>query len=162
MTIKLTWPDLIDEGFSREDLSRSLALWSWLLPGDEVGPIFLSRFGDWFLRRRDGSTLKLDVLAGEVVPIADTPEEFQSCVNSQEWQEEHLYSLLIYELHESGKIAAKGQCYAVTPHPVFGGRLEPEFIMVIDRDIWQSICVQSFRPVEDPKMPKKPWWRFGR
>jgi hypothetical protein len=160
MAIKLTWADLIDEDFSREDVEECLPPWNWLLSGD-VGPVFLSRFGDWFLNRRDGSTVKLDVLAGEVIPIADSPEEFKARVNTMEWQEEHLLSLLVYELHEQGKIAGKGQCYAIAPHPIFGGRLEPEFISVMDRRVWQSICIQSFiRPADPPT--KKKWWPFGR
>ena len=162
MELKLTWADLIDEDFCCEDVEECLAPWNWLLSGD-VGPIFLSRFGDWFLRRRDGSAVKLDVLAGELVPIADSPEEFQARVNTQEWQEEHLLSLLIYDLHQQGKIAAKGQSYAVVPHPAFGGRLEPDSVTVVDRRVWQSICIQCFvKPAEEPRAKKAKWWRFGR
>jgi hypothetical protein len=142
-SIQLTWADLIIEGVKPEDASRWLAEWDWLVSG-RVAPVFITKFGDWFLRRPDGSTQMLDVLEGTVKTVAQTPEEFQSLVNDQTWQEEHFLSLLVLRLHEQGTIPENHQCYAVAPHPALGGKLEPEFIMVMDISVWQTICSQTF------------------
>jgi hypothetical protein len=48
-----------------------------------VSPVFISKFGDWFLRRPDGRTDELSVIEGTYSPVAATPEEFSSLVNTQ-------------------------------------------------------------------------------
>lgn len=144
MAIKLGWPDLIIEGIGPEEAKLWIDPWSWLVSG-RFYPIFLSKFGDWFFRRPDGATEMLDVLEGTLTKIASSHEEFQACVNTQEWQEQKLLSLLIYQLHEDGKIPGPGQCYAVAPHPRMGGKIERKFIMVMDIPVWQSLCAQFCR-----------------
>ncbi len=86
----------------------------------------------------------LDVLEGTVKTVANTPGEFRLLVNDQTWQEENLLSPLVLRLHEGGMILGKHQCYAVAPHPLLVGKTEPEFIMVMDLSVWQSICSQTF------------------
>lgn|GEM_PF-2182484 len=162
MPIKLTWSDLIIEDADWGELAGFLREWNWLLSGD-VAPVFLSMFGDWLLRRRDDSVQKLDVLEGTLTTVADSYGEFRERVNTPEWQEEHLLSRLVYDLHGRGLVPAKGQCYSVAPHPVFGGRLEPEFIQVVDIPVWQSLCVQSFQAaMRHGEARRKTWWKFWR
>ncbi len=144
MPHQLTWADLIIDDLPPE-APAWLGEWNWLIRG-QVAPLFLSKFGDWYLRRRNGSTEVLDVLTGTVCLVAQSPEEFQARVNDPLWQEERLLSLLVYQLHDLGKVPTAGQCYGVAPHPAFGGKLVPESVLLMDIPVWQSICSQIFRP----------------
>ena len=91
--IKLTWEDLVLDEVTADEAAAWLPQWKWLVSG-QVYPVFLSRFGNWFLRRPDGSTDLLDVHDGVVEPIAASPEAFDAAVNTPQWQEQYLYSAL--------------------------------------------------------------------
>src|ERR1041385_1777642 len=92
--MKLTWDDLTIQSISPEDAQTWIAPWSHLLTG-QFAPVFMSMFGDWFLRRPDGSTDELSVIEGTLQRVAATPEEFVATVNRIEWQEQHLLSFQI-------------------------------------------------------------------
>ena len=106
----------------------------------------MSKFGDWFLRRPDGTTELLDVLEGTLTTIGNTPAEFDTMVNNVQWQEEYLLSGLVYQLHEDGTVPGDGQCYGFAPHPQFGGPIDCANVMVLDIIVWQTICSQAFYP----------------
>lgn len=93
MTIQLGWNDLLIRNLAPHQCKRSLAHWSGLITG-RVVPLYMSKFGDWFLRRPDGSTSELSVIEGTYSKIASTPDEFTALVNSPEWREDHLRGLL--------------------------------------------------------------------
>jgi Domain of unknown function (DUF1851) len=120
-------------------------MWRYLVQ-ERVAPVFMSKFGDWLLRRPDGSTVELSVIDGTFETVARTPEEFAANVNTQKWQEVHLLSAQVHELHQQGKIPGSGQCYGFAPHPVFTGKLELSTVMILDILVWQSICAQVFAP----------------
>jgi hypothetical protein len=142
MSIKLTWDDLLIQNISEPNAQEWLANWTAMIQG-EVYPVFMSKFGDWFLRRRDGSTEELSVIEGTCSKIASTPEEFDALVNQPAWQEEHLLSWLVFQLHERGMIPGPGQCYAIAPHPIWTGKIDADHVMVMDICIWQSLCAQQ-------------------
>ena len=152
MSIKLTWDDLLIQNFTESDVSTWLGNWkgSGRITG-RVAPIFLSKFGDWFLRRPDGGTDEFSVIEGTYSQIASTPEEFAALVNTQAWQEQHLLSLLVAQLHERGIIPPAGQCYALAPHPILLGRIDISRAMLMDINVWQSICSQTFAQLESKK-----------
>lgn len=145
---KPSWDDLIIEGIQPEQTLAWLAPWSWLVSGS-VAPVFMSKFGDWFLRRPDGSVEMLDVIQGTLTTQAASPEDFKALVNTKEWQDRNLLVVLLGELHAEGKIPGPGQCYAVTPHPRQGGRLEQEFIAVSDILAWQTTCARFAREAKE-------------
>jgi hypothetical protein len=111
----------------------------------------MSKFGDWFLRRPDGNTDELSVIEGTYSTVASTPQEFTSLVNTQAWQEKHLLSLLVSQLHERGTIPGPGQCYAFAPHPALLGRIDIERVMLMDIGVWQHICAQHFHLTHEEK-----------
>lgn len=120
MTIHLGWDDLLIQNLRMDDCQKWLGHWSGTISG-QIAPVYMSKFGDWFLRHPDGSTSELSVIEGTYSEIASTPDEFMALVNSQQWQEEHLLSLLVYQLHERQTIPAQGQCYGFAPHPRLSG-----------------------------------------
>jgi hypothetical protein len=145
MPTKLTWDDLLIQSFSESDVRTWLGDWSGTV-GGKVAPVFMSKFGDWFLRRPDGGTDELSVIEGTYKSVASTPEEFSRLVNTQEWQEVHLLSIQVAQLHERGLIPAAGQCYAFAPHPALTGRIDINRVMLMNIGVWQHICAQLFHP----------------
>jgi hypothetical protein len=139
--IKLTWEDLILDNVTGDEAAAWLLNWDWLVSGD-VCPIFLSRFGNWFLRRLDGSTDLLDVIDGKVETISTTPEGFVSAVNTQDWQEQYLYSALVMKYRREGIVARGRDAIAFVPHPAFVESLGKCKVMVVTMNVWQSICGQ--------------------
>ena len=143
MPSKLTWDDLLIQSIPESDARTWLGYWSGMV-GAQVAPVFMSKFGDWFLRRPDGGTDELSVIEGTYSSVASTPEEFTSLVNSQAWQEQHLLSFQIEQLHERGIIPQAGRCYAFAPHPALLGRIDIERVILMDIGVWQHICAQHF------------------
>jgi hypothetical protein len=147
--VKLTWADLLIDNFSDDDFQRWLLPWSPVI-GGPVAPAFMSKFGTWFLRRPEGHVEMLDVFTGEVERVADTYEQFVAKVNDPSWQEVYLLSPLVYQLHGEGKVASSGQCYGLAAPPAFGGpnplagdQVDTRFVMVLDIEVWQSLCRQA-------------------
>src|SRR5581483_10245601 len=126
--MKLTWDDLLIQHISPEDARAWIAPWSHLVTGP-FAPVFMSKFGDWFLRRPDGSTDELSVIEGTLRRVAVTPDEFMANVNRVEWQEEHLLSFHVAQLHERGLIT---------------GRIDLNLARIMTMRVWQSIAAQSF------------------
>jgi|SRR5581483_6608654 len=141
--MKLTWDDLLIQHISPEDARAWIAPWSHLVTGP-FAPVFMSKFGDWFLRRPDGSTDELSVIEGTLRRVAVTPDEFMANVNRVEWQEEHLLSFHVAQLHERGLIPGPGECYGFAPHPILTGRIDLNLARIMTMRVWQSIAAQSF------------------
>jgi hypothetical protein len=140
---------LLIQGAAPDLIAECLKPWSFLRQGP-VAPIFLNRFGSWFLRRPDDTVEMLDVLDGSTRTVAPTYEELTQNVNSREWQERHLLSRAVFDLHAAGVVASGSDCYAIAPHPALGGpnpargdALQPEFTKPVTLRVWQSICRQS-------------------
>ena len=142
MSKTLNWDDLLIQNFAELDVRTWLGYWSGWVDG-RVAPLFMSKFGDWFLRRPDGSTDELSVLEGTYTTVASTPEAFSALVNSPQWQEQHLLSGMVALFHERNIIPPPGQCYAFAPHPSFTGRIDPARVMLMDIGVWQHICLQT-------------------
>jgi hypothetical protein len=140
---QLSWSDLIIEPLGADDAKVWLANWAPRVQG-RVAPLFMSKFGDWFLRRTDGGTDELSVIEGTYKKIASSPEEFTTLVNSQKWQEEHLLSFHVLQLHERGLVPTPKQCYGFAPHPALAGRIELDQVMIFEIGVWQYTALRLF------------------
>jgi hypothetical protein len=145
MPVKLTWDDLLIQNIAPAEAVRCLGMWGNLVDR-RVAPVFMSKFGDWFLRRPDGSTAELSVIEGTFETVAQTPQEFSTLVNTQHWQELHLLSIHVHDLYQRDLIPGPGQCYGFAPHPAFTGKIDVNTAMIVDIPVWQSICAQIFAP----------------
>ena len=146
---RLTWDDLLVQDITPEQFRDWLSPWAGVVSG-RMAPAFMSKFGSWFLRRPEGHVEMLDVLTGQIERMADNYDDFMREVNEQWWHETYLFSKLVYELHQVGKVPGVGQCYALAPHPALGGpnpnigdAINTSFVTVTDVAVWQSICAQS-------------------
>ena len=146
---RLTWDDLLVQDITAEQFCYWLSPWAGVVSG-RMAPAFMSKFGSWFLRRPEGHVEMLDVLTGQVERIADNYDDFMREVNETWWHETYLFSKLVFELHQVGKVPGVGQCYALAPHPALGGpnpnvgdAIDTKYVMVTDVVVWQSICAQS-------------------
>jgi hypothetical protein len=134
-------------------MSELLAPWRPILNG-RFRPIVFAAFGNLYFERPDGSVHVLDVLEGAVTDIAPSFTAFQALVNSREWQEEHLASELVWQLHQRGLKPAAGECYAISPHPAFTSNIALEQITPMSLAVWLSICAQvQFSPPATPSPP---------
>jgi hypothetical protein len=138
--MKLTRSDLVIEDASL-DMAGILKPWNFLLKG-RLRPICFSRFGDLFFERPDGSVHELDVLHVRLGRISPTVDRFRGLMEDRGWQEEHFLSLLIWQLHEQGIAPGAGQCYGVAPHPLLGGKLVRENILLMPLGAWHLVCAQ--------------------
>jgi hypothetical protein len=149
--VQLTWADLLIEDITPDEFQQWMEQWTEFISGP-VAPAFMSKFGTWFLRRPEGHVEMLDVFTGAIERMADSYEAFVAEVNQRWWQEVYLLSQLVFKLHEAGKVPGPGQCYALAPHPALGGpnpmldqAVNPQFVMVMDIKVWQSLCAQAVR-----------------
>lgn len=142
--VKLAWDDLIVDHITPDETAAWLAEWQWLGLG-RIAPIFLSRFGNWFFRRPDGSVHMLEIAEGSVDQMAPDFGEFQAAVNRQDWQEQYLYSALVLRYRRRGIVASGRQVIGFAPHPAFVDSLDKCTPMLFDMIVWQSICGQTLR-----------------
>jgi hypothetical protein len=144
--IKLTWGDLIVDQVTPEESASWLVDWQWLGLG-RIAPIFLSRFGNWFFHRPDGSVHMLEVTEAAVEQVAPDFASFQAAVNRREWQEQFFYSALVLKYRRQGIVALERQAIGLAPHPVLVDSIDKCKAMVLDMVIWQSICGQTMSQV---------------
>lgn len=137
--IQLKWDDLLIQNLEKAECEKWLICWQGRVSG-RVEPVCMSKFGDWFLRHPDGATSELSVLEGTYTKIASTGEEFTNLLNSRAWQEEHLLSLVVLQLHERGIVPVAGQCYGFAPHPRISGSIDLNDALIMDIGAWQTIC----------------------
>jgi hypothetical protein len=144
--IKLSWDDLIVDNVTPDEAAAWLGDWDWL-GLSRIAPIFLSRFGNWFFHRPDGSIHMLEVTEATVEPVAPDFDEFRAAVNAQAWQEQYLYSALVLRYRREGVVAADRQVIGFAPHPALVRSLDACKPIVLDMVVWQSICGQTMRQV---------------
>src|SRR5580692_2658010 len=142
MQSRLTWNDLLIQKISEANGRDWLSCWQEVIRG-KVAPIFMSKFGDWFLQLPDGKINELSVIEGTYKTIAFSQNKFSTLVNSPKWQEEHLMSLIVQQLYERNLVPGDEQCYAFAPHPILTGRIDIDHAMLMDISVWQHICAQT-------------------
>ena len=159
------------------DVPRILESWQWLLGSRKLTPVALSMFGDWFLQDSGGQVFYLNILGGEIIPVASTLSEFERLSEVQENCDEWFMGELVELLLEKDIKLKKGQTYGYKLLPILGGALKWENIEPTDPVVHQSILAQTIEQVQrlprdtrikgftvdgrDPAEGKK-WWQFWR
>ena len=102
--------------------------WAWLPPDGGFEPVLCSMFGDVFFAGQGGQIFWLNCSCGTVEPACDTMGEFEAiCDEGGEKMAEWFGPSLVEQLHEAGKVAQPGECYAFAILPIFAEcRYEPD------------------------------------
>lgn len=108
-----------------------IATWSWLLPKDAF-VLGMSLFGDAFLIDPQGTVYMLDLVAGNVKPIAVCKEEFEWEVGQEKGRNEWLMVPLASHLAASGVVPSDQECYAFRTPPILGGAIAPANVILWD------------------------------
>ncbi|MGO2111769.1 MAG: T6SS immunity protein Tdi1 domain-containing protein [Pseudoclavibacter sp.] len=137
----LDWDHLFVDA-ARLDMVRIVEPWTGLVHGP-IRPIGMSMFGDVYFDRYDDVILRIDVLEGGVVPVADDREHFDRLMNTPEWARDALLVEGVALMHQRGIVPAEGECYAFAPHPVLTGTINWDHVMTMSAVVWHSICAQS-------------------
>lgn len=124
------------------DWKRLLSCWKWLLQDRELAPLAMTSFGDWFLRDAGGAVHLLDLVSGELRPIAATVAEFNHKASLQENLDDWFISELVLLLRERGILLREGECYSYKVPPVVGGKIEPDNIIPLLHMVHQAVLAQ--------------------
>ncbi len=145
------------------------------LTGDGVQLLFVTRFGDAFLRRSsDGAILWLNVAEGQLVEVAPTMAELDLKASDPDLFDRWFMPEVVLGQESLGIKPGRNQCFHLAVPPVFGGQLDPDNIELADIAVHFSIHGQLYQQVKDlppgtridqiklvgPEGEKKPWWRF--
>src|SRR4051812_41541756 len=95
----------------------------------------------------------LEVNEAAIERVAPDFATFRVAVNSQEWQEQYLYSALVLKNRRQGVVAVGRQAIGLAPHPALADSLDQCKAMVLDMVVWQSICGQTMRQVRGVALP---------
>lgn len=123
------------------DVQELLADWRWLVPSD-YHPIQMNKFGDWFFVAPDGQVIMLDLLDGDLTPIAGTVNEYNQLKKQPDYQTEWFLDGFVFRCESQGLRLATRQCYGWRIHPIIGGDIKVENIQVFDLSVYQSLMGQ--------------------
>lgn len=140
----ITWSDL-----TIQDLTKSYKDWAWLLGNVHIKPLMITKFGDLFYQTVNGEVYFLDTIEGTDSYICSSNEEFVKFINEKENIEHYLFSNLVYDLINQGKVPAAHQCYSYKVLPVLGGQIGIENVEIMDAVVSISITGQVHRQVRD-------------
>ena len=100
----------------RPDTLAMLGCWEWLV-GQDMPPLVMTKFGDWFLADPAGQVHWLDLLEGSCSLIAETVEQWQRLMIQKEQLDSWFMLPWCYQLHDEGLVPGDGQCYGFkVPH----------------------------------------------
>jgi hypothetical protein len=143
----IDWRQLVIEVYGL-DRDRLLSDWRWLVPND-LRPISLTIFGDWFLEDPRGCIWFLDVVGGKLSQVSMSCASFlaerENPENLSEWYMAD-FALLCWE---RGLRPTAGQCLSFKIPPVLSGPIKFENIEVCDLMVHESIMGQIHRGVKD-------------
>jgi len=107
----------------RPDTPEMLACWEWLV-GQDMRPLVMTKFGDWFLIDPAGRVHWLDLLEGSCSQVADSVADWQRLTAQEEQQNSWFMLPWCYRLHAEGLVPDDGQCYGFKVPPKLGAPVE--------------------------------------
>ncbi|MBN9691944.1 MAG: DUF1851 domain-containing protein [Verrucomicrobia bacterium] len=123
-------------------------LWSWRVP-ESYRPLLLSLFGDWFFADSHDRVHMLDLVSGQLRPIADTEVEFFVMLDAEEQRHEWLMSHLVEAAERAGIQRSASQCFAFRTPPSLGGPLSPANLVPWDLAAYQTGTSKLLQQVAD-------------
>jgi hypothetical protein len=120
--------------------------WRWAL-GKDYRPILMTVFGDWFLTDETGKISLLDLLDGAVDPVANSLEELKRKMLEPTTRDQWFLPGFVTAMQSLHGDRPTGQCFAYKLHPIIGGQLASSNLMLLDIEVWQSLCSQIHQQI---------------
>jgi hypothetical protein len=127
-TVMVSNDYLIDH--SNFDWRSLLREWMWLIPAD-FNVLKMSKFGDLFMALGDERVYLLDVSAGTLTKVGESPQEFEQKVEEGDNAIAWFLVPLIDRLKERGLMLLDGQCYGLRQPTALGGKYSFQNICVV-------------------------------
>lgn len=129
-----------------------LSCWKWLL-GDLDDVVTISVLGDIFLKGNNGYIYWLQTDKGELISIANSLEQYQQFLNTEDKIDHWFLPLLVEKLEAAGKTLKKNEVYSYKKPPVLGGEYSVDNIEPTDMSVHFAISGQICEQIE--KLPDK-------
>lgn len=132
------------------DARNALRFWTWAIDRP-VTPLLMTKFGDWFLKDKEGSVHRLSVLDASFERVALTEKEFHQLREEDDQLIEWFWDGLAYSLYESGVTPTATQAFGFKVAPVLGGAFKQENIYLVEMmgyQLWLGQLHQQLSQLE--------------
>lgn len=130
------------------DFNSLLEHWEWAMP-EPMRPVLLTAMGDAFAQGESKAVYFVDVVGGEIRPVADDGASFQKLLEDREFVTDHMYPARIVELRKGGLTLQPREVYSHTQLLVLGGKDDVDNIETTDVSVHIGIHGQVHRQVRD-------------
>lgn len=130
------------------DMDTLLSEWAWLMP-EPLRPVLLTAMGDTFAQGKSGTVYFVDMVEGNVRPIADDGETFQQLLRDNEFVTEHMFPSRIVQFRNAGMTLGPKQVYSHKHVLALGGADDIDNVEATDVSVHVSIHGQVHRQIKD-------------
>ena len=122
--------------------------WMWLLK-KPFKLIAMTNFADMFLQDESGHIHFLDLVAGELKRVADSPTDLQQLVAQTENRRRWFLTDLLTEIERAGFSLSAGQCFGFKTPPTLGGKIELSNVEIVPLEVHVSLMGQIHQQVKN-------------
>lgn len=130
------------------DFESLLEDWRWAMP-EPLRAVLLTAMGDAFAQGDSGTVYFIDMIEGEIRPVAEDGASFTSLLQDKAFVTDHLFPARIIELREAGLTLQPREVYSHKQLLVLGGSDEIDNIETTDVSVHISIHGQVHRQIHD-------------
>jgi hypothetical protein len=130
------------------DMDKLLSEWTWAMP-EPLRPVLLTAMGDAFAQGESGAVYFVDMIEGNIRPVADDGESFQSLLRDNQFVTDHMFPSRIVQFRKAGMMLQPGQVYSHKQLLVLGGDDDIGNVEATDVSVHVSIHGQVHRQVKD-------------
>jgi hypothetical protein len=123
-----------------QKMAEMISFWSWLTT-ENLTPVFMTKFGDWFLANDQSRVLFLDLLEGNLRDLGISTEEIQRDTVFERFESEFSVGWIEVCLSHN-LLLAPNQCYGWKVPPLLGGEFSLSNIQVFGSRVYQSLNAQ--------------------
>ncbi|QDT91645.1 T6SS immunity protein Tdi1 domain-containing protein [Gimesia algae] len=130
------------------DIDELLNDWAWAMP-EPMRPVLLTALGDLFAQGESGAVYFIDVIEGDIRPVAEDGSTFEELLSDTEFVTDHLFPARVVELRDAGIELEANQVYSHQQPLVLGGSDELENYETSEVSVYISILGQIHEQVKD-------------
>jgi hypothetical protein len=124
-----------------------IAEWRWAMTGNEIRPVILSVFGDWFYLKRDGAVYVVDTLEGNESMVSDSYDKFIENMKNVEFRDHWFLESFINRLNIENIEFSIGQCVGWKLAPIAGGKTEYDNLGVFEYKIYNNVMAKIVKQI---------------